>query len=38
MEKKTIRQVVIEMGFVERGEISEADLDKALDVMSMTHP
>ena len=37
-EKKTIRQVVVEMGFVERGEISEADLDKALDVMSMTHP
>ena len=37
-EKKTIRQVVIELGFVERGEISEADLDKALDVMSMTHP
>jgi fumarate hydratase, class II len=37
-EKKTIRQVVIESGFVERGEISEADLDQALDVMSMTHP
>jgi fumarate hydratase class II len=37
-ERKTIRQVVLEMGFVERGEISEEDLDKALDVMSMTHP
>ncbi|KAA1378189.1 class II fumarate hydratase [Aeromicrobium fastidiosum] len=37
-EKKTIRQVVVEMGFVERGEVSEADLDTALDVMSMTHP
>ncbi len=37
-EKKTIRQVVIELGYVERGDISEADLDKALDVMSMTHP
>ena len=37
-EKKTIRQVVIELGFVERGEITEADLDAALDVMSMTHP
>ena len=37
-EKKTIRQVVVEMGFVERGDISEADLDKALDVMSMTRP
>ena len=37
-EKKTIRQVVIELGFVARGEITEADLDAALDVMSMTHP
>ncbi|MCD9153707.1 class II fumarate hydratase [Aeromicrobium duanguangcaii] len=37
-ERKTIRQVVIEEGYVERGDISEADLDRALDVMSMTHP
>ena len=37
-ERKTIREVVIEDGYVERGEISEADLDAALDVMSMTHP
>lgn len=37
-ERKTIRQVVIEDGYVERGDISEADLDAALDVMSMTHP
>jgi len=37
-ERKTIRQVVIEEGYVERGDISEADLDQALDVMSMTHP
>ncbi|RLV55741.1 class II fumarate hydratase [Aeromicrobium phragmitis] len=37
-ERKTIRQVVLEEGYVERGEISEADLDTALDVMSMTHP
>ncbi len=37
-ERKTIRQVVIEDGYVERGDISEADLDTALDVMSMTHP
>ncbi len=37
-ERKTIRQVVIEQGYVERGDISEADLDAALDVMSMTHP
>ena len=37
-ERKTVRQVVIELGYVERGDISEADLDSALDVMSMTHP
>ncbi|TSD58637.1 class II fumarate hydratase [Aeromicrobium piscarium] len=37
-ERKTIREVVIEDGYVERGDISEADLDSALDVMSMTHP
>src|SRR5690606_38023551 len=37
-ERKTIRQVVLEEGYVERGEISEADLDSALDVMRMTHP
>ncbi|MFD1860743.1 class II fumarate hydratase [Aeromicrobium camelliae] len=37
-ERKTIRQVVLEEGYVERGEISESDLDTALDVMSMTHP
>ncbi|WP_269303304.1 class II fumarate hydratase [Aeromicrobium sp. HA] len=37
-ERKTIRQVVIEEGYVERGDISEADLDAALDVMNMTHP
>ncbi len=37
-ERKTIREVVLEEGYVERGEISEADLDAALDVMSMTHP
>jgi fumarate hydratase class II len=34
----TIRESVIDLGFVERGEISEADLDKALDVLSMTKP
>ncbi|MDA8777354.1 class II fumarate hydratase [Pontimonas sp.] len=36
--KKTVRESVIEMGFVERGEITEADLDKALDVLKMTSP
>jgi len=34
----TVRQATIDLGFVERGEITEADLDKALDVLSMTHP
>ena len=37
-ERKTIREVVIDEGYVERGDISEADLDAALDVMSMTRP
>ncbi|MEW1861003.1 class II fumarate hydratase [Streptomyces sp. NPDC088194] len=37
-ERKTIRQVVIEEGYVERGELSEAQLDEALDVLRMTHP
>ncbi|SEF80394.1 fumarase, class II [Actinacidiphila yanglinensis] len=37
-ERKTIRQVVIEEGYVERGELSEAQLDEALDVLHMTHP
>jgi len=34
----TIREAVIDLGFVERGEISEAALDKALNVLSMTKP
>ena len=34
----TIRDTVIAMGFVERGEVTEAQLDEALDVESMTHP
>ena len=34
----TIREAVIDLGFVQRGEISEADLDKALNVLSMTKP
>jgi fumarate hydratase class II len=35
-ERKTIRQVVLEGGYVDRGELSEAQLDEALDVLSMT--
>ena len=34
----TIRQAVIDLGFVERGEVTEEQLDTALDVLSMTRP
>jgi fumarate hydratase, class II len=34
----TIRDTVVAMGYVERGEITEAQLDDALDVSSMTRP
>jgi fumarate hydratase class II len=34
----TIRQAVIDLGFVERGELTEEQLDTALDVLSMTRP
>ncbi len=34
----TIRETVVAMGFVERGEVSEAELDAALDVEAMTGP
>jgi fumarate hydratase, class II len=34
----TIREAVIDLGFVARGEITEAELNKALDVLSMTKP
>jgi fumarate hydratase class II len=37
-EQKTIRQVVVEMGFVERGDLTEEQLDSALDVAGMTRP
>jgi len=37
-ERKTIRQVVLEAGYVERGQLTEAQLDEALDVLSMTRP
>ena len=37
-ERKTIRQVVIEGGYVARGDLSESQLDAALDVLGMTHP
>ena len=34
----TVREAVIDLGFVARGEITEEQLDKALDVLSMTRP
>src|SRR6476646_7657237 len=37
-ERKTIRQVVLEGGYVERGDLTEEQLDAALDVLSMTRP
>ena len=37
-ERKTIREVVVELGYVERGEITEQQLDEALDVLRMTRP
>jgi fumarate hydratase class II len=37
-EDKTIRQVVLERGYVEQGKLTLDQLDQALDVMRMTHP
>ncbi|MGW2211998.1 class II fumarate hydratase [Streptomyces sp. NPDC001781] len=37
-ERKTIREVVLEGGYVERGELTPAQLDEALDVLRMTRP
>ncbi len=34
----TVRESVVELGFVERGEITEEQLDALLDVLGMTHP
>jgi fumarate hydratase, class II len=34
----TIRQTVLNLGYVERGELTEQELDEALDVDRMTHP
>lgn len=37
-ERKTIREVVLEGGYVERGLLTVQQLDEALDVLRMTHP
>jgi fumarate hydratase class II len=34
----TVREAVIDLGYIERGEITLEQLDAALDVLSMTHP
>nr|WP_286329721.1 class II fumarate hydratase [Agromyces marinus] len=34
----TVREAVIDLGYVERGELTEAQLDAALDLLSMTRP
>jgi fumarate hydratase class II len=37
-ERKTIRQVVLERGYVDDGKLTLEELDRALDVLSMTRP
>jgi fumarate hydratase class II len=37
-ERRTIREVVLENGYVERGDLTEEQLDEALDVLRMTRP
>jgi fumarate hydratase class II len=37
-ERKTIREVVLDQGYVARGDLTEQQLDETLDVLSMTHP
>ncbi len=37
-EEKTIREVVVERGFVEDGTLTEQQLDEALDLLAMAHP
>ncbi|MFE6226550.1 MULTISPECIES: class II fumarate hydratase [unclassified Streptomyces] len=37
-ERKTIREVVLEGGYVDRGDLTLEQLDEALDVLRMTRP
>ena len=37
-ERKTIRQVALERGYVDQGKLTEQQLDEALDVLRMTRP
>ena len=34
----TVREAVVDLGYVERGEVTEQQLDEKLDLLSMTHP
>ncbi|MCK6067759.1 MULTISPECIES: class II fumarate hydratase [Microbacterium] len=34
----TVREAVVELGYIERGELTEEALDAKLDLLSMTHP
>jgi len=34
----TVREAVIDLGYVERGELTLEQLDAKLDLLSMTHP
>jgi fumarate hydratase, class II len=37
-QRRTIREVVLENGYVDAGKLTVEQLDDALDVLSMTHP
>ncbi|MBA3619027.1 MAG: class II fumarate hydratase [Acidothermales bacterium] len=37
-ERRTIREVVLERGYVDQGKLSMQQLDEALDVLAMTRP
>lgn len=34
----TVREAVVDLGYLERGELTEEQLDAKLDLLSMTHP
>ena len=34
----TVREAVVDLGYVERGDLTEEQLDGALDLLSMTRP
>ena len=34
----TVREAVVDLGYLERGDLTEEQLDDALDLLSMTRP